>query len=105
MISTRLAAMLLAFCITFALLATVTLSAIPETQFPSTEFCPNFNRESTGTARLGISSEQPAPTLAPLREDFYIHQARRPIISLKGKPVFLRVEADSDELEISWASP
>jgi hypothetical protein len=105
MISTRFVAMVLTFSMVSGLLTLITLSAVPETQVLSTKVDKDFFEGSMGTPVSGNFLAQPLPTLAPPRKVFSVRESDVQRISTKGRPVFLRVETDNDEVEISWVSP
>jgi hypothetical protein len=99
MISTRLMSTIFAFGILFGLL--VVIGVCP----PNTVTDSDTYQETLLTARPGISRGQATPTLAPPRDKYFAQQAIHCGTSTKGKPIFLRIEADSDEIEVSWVSP
>lgn len=105
MISSRLVALVSAFCITLGLLVIISLIAIPEFQIPGTGICPSLYLEPAGSAGPRTNPGQHSPTLAPPRNVFLIQQACNHKSSIEGAPIFLHVQTDSDELEIGWATP
>jgi hypothetical protein len=90
MILNRLSAMVLAFGVIFGFLAIMIFSGTPV---------------SEGKAKASVSCEQPTPTLAPPREEFFAQQGGRKAVSTKGEAVFLFLETDGGEVEFSWATP
>jgi hypothetical protein len=89
----------------FGFLAILTLEAVPQIQSLNTPTEAASHRESAGSSLPGITGEQPSPTLAPPRGELLVQEGRPARISLKGKPIFLHIETDDNEIEISWASP
>jgi hypothetical protein len=103
MTSTRLAAMLLAACITLGLLAIISLGGSLGVETPN--LVPNHDayHGSSLTARPEV--HQAMPTLAPPRDVYLAQRASRPCAAPKGEPIIFHIETDNDEIEIGWASP
>jgi len=50
-------------------------------------------------------ADQPIPTLAPPRPETSLQNGPTSNELVKGQPVFLKVETDQNEIEVSWATP
>jgi hypothetical protein len=105
MTSSRHMAMIMALFITFGLLAIIALGAFCEAQILSTSAHCNLFPGVVSTARPGIFQRPATPTLAPPREEYFAQQASNREASAKQRSIFLHIEADSDDIEVGWASP
>jgi hypothetical protein len=63
---------------------------------------PSCEEVPSPVLRMG---NQPTPTLAPPRSDNSFPEEPWSNELVKGRPVFLKVETDRNEIEVGWANP
>jgi hypothetical protein len=78
------------------------------------DLCRNSSSESDSCAfdpcyaaplPIAAPTNQPTPTLAPPQPEIFLQNTPSFQDLAKGKPVFLKIETDQNEIEVGWANP